>query len=103
MLSGGERARLAMACMLLRPINLLILDEPTNHLDIDSKNILKEALLDYEGTLLIVSHDREFLQDLTDKTIEFKNGNFKEYIGDIQYYPVSYTHLDVYKRQVLGR
>jgi ATP-binding cassette, subfamily F, member 3 len=85
-LSGGERARLAMACMLLRPINLLILDEPTNHLDIDSKNILKEALLDFEGTLLVVSHDREFLQDLTDKTIEFKDGTIREYIGDIQYY-----------------
>ncbi|MEP7269641.1 MAG: ABC-F family ATP-binding cassette domain-containing protein [Saprospiraceae bacterium] len=85
-LSGGERARLAMACMLLRPINLLILDEPTNHLDIDSKNILKEALLDFEGTLIVVSHDREFLQELTDKTIEFKEGKMKEYIGDIQYY-----------------
>lgn len=95
-LSGGERARLAMACMLLRPINLLILDEPTNHLDIDSKNILKEALLDYEGTLLIVSHDREFLQDLTDKTIEFKNGNFKEYIGDIQYY-LSKREIDSFR------
>ncbi|MGB2847090.1 MAG: ATP-binding cassette domain-containing protein, partial [Saprospiraceae bacterium] len=85
-LSGGERARLAMACMLLRPINLLILDEPTNHLDIDSKNVLKEALLEFEGTLILVSHDREFLQDLTDKTLEFKEGNIKEYIGDIQYY-----------------
>ncbi|MEO5582674.1 MAG: ABC-F family ATP-binding cassette domain-containing protein [Saprospiraceae bacterium] len=85
-LSGGERARLAMACMLLRPINLLILDEPTNHLDIDSKNILKEALIEFEGTLILVSHDREFLQDLTDKTIEFKEGGIKEYIGDIQYY-----------------
>ncbi len=85
-LSGGERARLAMACMLLRPINLLIMDEPTNHLDIDSKNILKEALLDFEGTLIIVSHDREFLQDLTDKTYEFKNTQVKEYIGDVQYY-----------------
>lgn len=95
-LSGGERARLAMACMLLRPINLLILDEPTNHLDIDSKEILKEALIEYEGTLIVVSHDREFLQDLTDKTIEFKNGNIKEYLGDIQYY-LSKRELDSFR------
>ncbi len=95
-LSGGERARLAMACMLLRPINLLILDEPTNHLDIDSKNILKDALIEYEGTLIVVSHDREFLQDLTDKTIEFKEGKVKEYIGDIQYY-LSKRELDNFR------
>lgn len=95
-LSGGERARLAMACMLLRPINLLILDEPTNHLDIDSKNILKDALIDFEGTLIVVSHDREFLQDLTDKTIEFKDGGIKEYIGDIQYY-LSKRELDNFR------
>lgn len=95
-LSGGERARLAMACMLLRPINLLILDEPTNHLDIDSKNILKEALLDFEGTLLVVSHDREFLQELTDKTLEFKEGRIKEYIGDIQYY-LSKREIDSFR------
>ena len=95
-LSGGERARLAMACMLLRPINLLILDEPTNHLDIDSKEVLKEALLEYEGTLIVVSHDREFLQDLTDKTIEFKNGNIKEYLGDIQYY-LSKREIDSFR------
>lgn len=85
-LSGGERARLAMACMLLRPINLLILDEPTNHLDIISKDILKDAILKYDGTLIVVSHDRDFLTGLTDKTIEFSNQKIKTYLGDIQYF-----------------
>jgi ATP-binding cassette, subfamily F, member 3 len=85
-LSGGERARLAMACMMLRPINFLILDEPTNHLDILSKEVLKQAVQDFEGTLLVVSHDREFLSDLTTKTIEFRDHKLKEYLGDVNYF-----------------
>ena len=85
-LSGGERARLALACMLLRPINLLILDEPTNHLDILSKEVLKQALFDYDGTLLVVSHDREFLTGLTTRTIEFRDHKLTEYLGDVNYF-----------------
>ena len=86
MLSGGEKARLALAMLLLNPYNVLILDEPTNHLDMRSKDVLKNALLRYDGTLILVSHDRDFLQGLTDKVFEFKEGNIKEYLGDIQYY-----------------
>lgn len=82
-LSGGERARLALACMLLRPFNLLVLDEPTNHLDIISKDILKSALLDYDGTMIVVSHDREFLSGLTNRTIEFRDRQLFDYIGDV--------------------
>ncbi len=82
-LSGGEKARLSLAKMLLFPTNLLILDEPTNHLDMLSKDILKSALLQFDGTLIIVSHDRDFLQGLTSKVYEFKKPNIKEYIGDI--------------------
>lgn len=82
-LSGGERARLALACMLLRPFNLLVLDEPTNHLDIISKDILKAALLDYDGTMIVVSHDREFLGGLTNRTIEFRDRQLFDYIGDV--------------------
>ncbi|HAD14337.1 MAG TPA: glycosyl transferase family 2 [Saprospirales bacterium] len=85
-LSGGERARLALACMLLRPFNLLLLDEPTNHLDMLSKDVLKQALMEYNGTLLIVSHDREFLSDMTTRTIEFRDGHLKEYLGDVNYF-----------------
>lgn len=82
-LSGGERSRLAMAVMILQPFNLMILDEPTNHLDMRSKDILKNALLQYDGTLIVVSHDREFLDGLVDKVYEFRNKGIKEYAGGI--------------------
>ena len=82
-LSGGEKARLLLAKLLLEPVNFLILDEPTNHLDVPSKMILKEAIKNYDGTVLIISHDRDFLNGLVDRIIEIKNGKFKEYIGDI--------------------
>jgi ATP-binding cassette subfamily F protein 3 len=85
-LSGGERARLALACMLLRPFNFLLLDEPTNHLDMLSKDVLKQALTAYNGTLLVVSHDREFLSGLSTRTIEFRDGHLKEYLGDVNYF-----------------
>ncbi|MCB0372249.1 MAG: ABC-F family ATP-binding cassette domain-containing protein [Muricauda sp.] len=85
-LSGGERNRLALAKMLLQPFNVLVMDEPTNHLDIKSKNVLKQALQNFEGTLILVSHDRDFLQGLTDRVYEFKDGNIKEYLGDIDFY-----------------
>lgn len=85
-LSGGERNRLALCLMLLKPINVLLMDEPTNHLDIASKNVLKQALKKFEGTLVIVSHDRDFLEGLTDKVYEFKNQTIKEYLGDINYF-----------------
>nr|MDA3905643.1 ABC-F family ATP-binding cassette domain-containing protein [Bacteroidales bacterium] len=83
-LSGGEKSRLALAKLLLVPYNLLVLDEPTNHLDIQSKGILKNALLRFNGSLIIVSHDRDFLQGLTDKVVEFKKAETKEHIGDIR-------------------
>jgi ATP-binding cassette subfamily F protein 3 len=85
-LSGGERARLALACLLLRPINLLVLDEPTNHLDIISKQVLKKALEEYDGSMIVVSHDREFLSDLTDKTIEFRDKKLYTHLGDVNYF-----------------
>jgi len=85
-LSGGERNRLALAKMLLQPFNVLVMDEPTNHLDIKSKNVLKQALQNFEGTLILVSHDRDFLQGLTNKVYEFKNKKIREYLGDVDFY-----------------
>lgn len=85
-LSGGERNRLALAKLMLQPFNVLVMDEPTNHLDIKSKNVLKEALKNFEGTLLLVSHDRDFLQGLTSTVYEFRDHKIKEYLGDIDYY-----------------
>jgi ATP-binding cassette subfamily F protein 3 len=82
-LSGGEKTRLALSKLLLEPYNLLVLDEPTNHLDIKSKEVLKNALNFYDGTIIIVSHDRDFLTGLTDKIYEFTNHNLKQFIGDI--------------------
>ena len=82
-LSGGERARLAMAKLMLRPYNLLCLDEPTNHMDILSKDILKQALKAYDGTLVVVSHDRDFLDGLVDKVYEFRDGQVKEFLGGV--------------------
>ena len=85
-LSGGERSRLAMARMMLQPHNFLILDEPTNHMDMRSKDILKEALKKYDGTLLVVSHDREFLDGLVDRVYEYRDGKVIEYLGGIYYF-----------------
>ncbi len=85
-LSGGERNRLALCKLLLQPFNVLIMDEPTNHLDIASKNVLKEALRQFNGTLIIVSHDRDFLQGLTSTVYGFKDKVIKEYLGDIDYF-----------------
>ena len=85
-LSGGERSRLAMARLMLEPYNLLILDEPTNHMDMRSKDILKSALQKYDGTVVVVSHDREFLDGLVDRIYEFRDGGVREYLGDIWYF-----------------
>ncbi len=85
-LSGGERNRLALCKLLLRPFNTLIMDEPTNHLDIQSKEIIKLALSKFEGTLIVISHDREFLQGLADKIFEFRDGKMKEFLGSIDEY-----------------
>jgi ATP-binding cassette subfamily F protein 3 len=101
-LSGGERARLAIACMMLRPINLLVLDEPTNHLDIRSKEVLKEAIMRYDGTLIIVSHDRDFLEGLTDKVIEFNQQKLKTYLGDVKYF-LEKRALDTFREVSLGK
>jgi ATP-binding cassette subfamily F protein 3 len=83
-LSGGERTRLAMVKLLLEPVNLLILDEPTNHLDMRTKDILKSALKDFDGTLILVSHDRDFLDGLAEKVFEFGNKQVKEHLYDIK-------------------
>ena len=85
-LSGGERSRLAMARLMLEPYNLLILDEPTNHMDMRSKDILKNAIQKYDGTVVVVSHDREFLDGLVDRIYEFRDGGVREYLGDIWYF-----------------
>ena len=85
-LSGGERSRLAMARMMLEPHNLLVLDEPTNHMDMRSKDILKEALKKFDGTVVVVSHDREFLDGIVDKVYEFRDGGVREYLGGIYYF-----------------
>ena len=85
-LSGGERSRLAMARLMLEPYNLLVLDEPTNHMDMRSKDILKSALQKYDGTVVVVSHDREFLDGLVDRIYEFRDGGVREYLGDIWYF-----------------
>ena len=85
-LSGGERSRLAMARLMLEPYNLLVLDEPTNHMDMRSKDILKRALQKYDGTVVVVSHDREFLDGIVDKVYEFRDGGVKEYLGGIYYF-----------------
>ncbi len=94
-LSGGERNRLALCKMLLEPFNVMVMDEPTNHLDIKSKNVLKDALKNFEGTLIIVSHDRDFLQNLTSRVYEFRNHNIREYLGDIDYYLEQRKLLDM--------
>jgi len=82
-LSGGERARVALCLLLLEPVNLLVLDEPTNHLDIRSKEVLKQALMNYDGTLLVISHDRDFLDGLVDEMYEFSNGKVKQFLGGV--------------------
>lgn len=92
-LSGGEKSRLSICKLLFQPLNVLIMDEPTNHFDMVSKDVLKNALMDFDGTLIIVSHDREFLTGLTNKTIEFKKGQIREYIGDINEF-LAQQHID---------
>lgn len=96
-LSGGEKSRLALAKLLLDPVNLLILDEPTNHLDLSAKEVLKQALLHYNGTLIVVSHDRDFLQGLTNKTYEFNNHKIKEHLGEISEF-LDHHRVDTFRQ-----
>jgi ATP-binding cassette subfamily F protein 3 len=96
-LSGGERSRLAMIRLLLEPVNLLILDEPTNHLDIPSKEVLKEAIRSFDGTAIIVSHDREFLDGLVSKVYAFGGGQVREHLGGI------YDYLSMMQQQATGQ
>ena len=93
-LSGGERSRLAMIKLLLEPVNLLILDEPTNHLDMMSKDVLKDAIKAFDGTAIIVSHDREFLDGLVDKVYEFAAGHVREHLGGIYDYLRGHNTID---------
>lgn len=85
-LSGGERGRLAMCKLMLQPINFLVMDEPTNHLDMRAKDVLKQALIQFDGTLLVVSHDREFLKGLVNRVYEFRDGHVRQYLGGIEYF-----------------
>lgn len=102
-LSGGEKSRLALAKLLLAPSNFLLLDEPTNHLDIASKNILKEAIQKYSGAVLIVSHDRDFLEGLTSRTIEFTEDGLVEYLGDINYFLEQNNFDDIREFELEGK
>ncbi len=102
-LSGGERNRLALCKLLLQPFNVLVMDEPTNHLDIQSKNVLKEALANFEGTLLLVSHDREFLQGLADKVYEFKDHKVNLFLGDIDQYLEHRNALSLSEIELSGK
>lgn len=101
-LSGGEKSRLAIARLLLEPVNLLVLDEPTNHLDMRSKDILKSALLQFNGTIIVVSHDRDFLQGLTGKVYEFRNKKIKEFIGDV-YDFIDHRNIESLRQLEAGR
>ena len=101
-LSGGERSRLAMIKLLLEQVNLLILDEPTNHLDMRSKDVLKEAIREFDGTVIVVSHDREFLDGLVTKVYEFGGGKVREHLGGIyDYLQKRETHLNPPSREDL--
>ncbi len=102
-LSGGEKSRLAIARLMLEPVNLLVLDEPTNHLDMRSKDILKNALLQYRGTLIVVSHDRDFLQGLTGQVFEFRNQSIKTHIGDIYSFIRSRSIRSLNELDAIGR